>query len=135
MLRATPNLQEHDGLANGILLALPTATLKRLRPVLKPINLTRGQVIDRRDGPIKHLYFVNRGLVSLVKTMQDGRTVEISAVGVEGITDPHALFGIETAVLETIVQIPGTAFRIARDRKSTRLNSSHIQKSRMPSSA
>ena len=29
----------------------------------------------------------------------------------------------------------GTAQRISEDRKSTRLNSSHIQKSRMPSSA
>ena len=30
---------------------------------------------------------------------------------------------------------PGWKFRVAEDRKSTRLNSSHIQKSRMPSSA
>ena len=106
---------EHEGIANGLLLALPAATLKRLRPALKYLNTTRGQVIDRRDAPVRHLYFVNRGLVSMVKTMRDGRTVEITAIGIEGATDPHALFGIEAAVLETVVQIPGTAFRIRRD--------------------
>ena len=36
---------------------------------------------------------------------------------------------------EARVDLGGRPFRIRRDRKSTRLNSSHIQKSRMPSSA
>ena len=35
----------------------------------------------------------------------------------------------------TGINLPGADRSIARDRKSTRLNSSHIQKSRMPSSA
>jgi CRP-like cAMP-binding protein len=61
------------------------------------------------------MYFVNRGLVSLVKTMQDGRTVEVSAIGPEGVSDPNALFGIERAVLESVVQISGSALRIRHD--------------------
>jgi CRP-like cAMP-binding protein len=69
-------------------------------------------LIDHVDAPIEYLYFVNRGLVSVVKTMQDGRTVEIGAVGIEGVTDANALFGLGTAVLETIVQVPGSALRI-----------------------
>jgi hypothetical protein len=47
--------------------------------------------------------------------MQDGRTVEIGVVGVEGVTQPQSLFGINTAPLDTIVQVPGTALRIKRD--------------------
>ena len=34
-----------------------------------------------------------------------------------------------------VKDLPGVRYHIIRDRKSTRLNSSHIQKSRMPSSA
>ncbi|HTZ80960.1 MAG TPA: Crp/Fnr family transcriptional regulator [Stellaceae bacterium] len=103
-------------IANRLLLSLSPSTLRRLAPALEPMHMKRGQVIDHVDGPIKHLYFVNRGVVSLVKTMRDGRTVEIEAVGIEGITDPNAMFGaIDTAILESIVQIPGTAFRIDRD--------------------
>lgn len=102
-------------ITNRILLALPPASLARIRPRLQPLAMEKSQVIDRKDGPIHHLYFVNRGMVSFVKTMRDGRTVEIGAVGIEGVTDPNALFGIDHAFLETMVQIPGTAFRIDRE--------------------
>lgn len=108
-------LVEPLGFTNRILLALPHASLDRIKPFLEPLIMERGQVIDRMNGPIKHMYFVNRGLVSVVKTMRDGRTVEIGAVGLEGVTDPNALFGIDRALLETMVQIPGSAFRIERE--------------------
>lgn len=44
--------------------------------------------------------------------MLDGRTVEIGAVGNEGIAGASALLGIERAILESVVQVPGTAFRL-----------------------
>jgi CRP-like cAMP-binding protein len=112
---ALNKIAEDHGIANRILSSLPHATLKRILPVLEPINTVSGQIIDQADRPIEYLYFVNRGLVSLVKTMQDGRTVEVGAVGIEGITDPNALFGIDKAIVGSIVQIPGTAMRIRRD--------------------
>ena len=42
--------------------------------------------------PIKKLYFVNRGLISLVHSMRDGRTVEVGTIGVEGLAGFPALF-------------------------------------------
>ncbi len=104
-----------DSITNRLLLSMSPATLNRIWPALEPMNTTLGDVLCRVDGPIKSMYFINLGLVSLVKTMQTGRTVEIEAIGVEGITDPNALFGIDRAVLESVVQIPGKAFRIQRD--------------------
>jgi CRP-like cAMP-binding protein len=108
-------MHEHEGVTNRILLGLPPETLKRLRPAFEPLDLPRGRTIDQIDRPIEFFYFVNRGLVSVIKTMRDGRTVEVGAIGPEGVTDPYALFGIDRAIHETIVQVPGTAFRIARD--------------------
>lgn len=106
---------EREGIANRLLLSLPAATFHRLSPALELLHTERGQVIDHIDTPIEYMYFVNRGLVSVVKTMRDGRTVEVGAVGIEGVTDSNALFSIDRAILETIVQIPGSAFRIRRD--------------------
>ena len=103
-----------EDIANRILLSLPQASLNRLRPALEFRAMTKGEAIDRLDQPIKYLYFMNRGLISFVKTMQDGRSVEIGVVGIEGISSSYALFGLNKAVLDTIVQIPGTAFRISR---------------------
>ena len=105
-----------EKITNRLLLALPEASLKRLRPELELLHMAKGEVLDRPDHKIEHLYFVNRGIVSIVKTMLDGRTVEIGVVGIEGVTDPNTLFGIDRATLETIVQIPGSVFRISRDR-------------------
>ena len=102
-------------ITNRILGSLPRATLKRILPDLEFVHTVRGQVIDELDRPIEYLYFVNRGLISFVKTMQDGRTVEVGAVGIEGITDPNALFGIDKAIVGSLVQIAGTAARIRRD--------------------
>ena len=109
--------QQHEDvdLANRILLALPRATLQRLSPHLEPVALQQGHVIYHPDSRIEKVYFVNRGLVSLVRTMRDGRTVEIGTVGIEGVTGLAALFGIDNSTLECIVQIPGTALCCSPD--------------------
>ncbi|MDF0488374.1 Crp/Fnr family transcriptional regulator [Sphingomonas sp. H39-1-10] len=99
---------------NRLLKLMPADTLERLLPHLRPAVMLSGMTIDHIDGPITQMYFINRGLVSLVKVMRDGRTVEVGAVGIEGVTDPTALFGIDEAIVETMVQIPGDAFRIDR---------------------
>ena len=51
----------------------------------------------------------------MVKTMHDGRLVEVGAIGIEGMTSAITLIGFDKIVLEAIVQIPGSAFRMSRD--------------------
>jgi CRP-like cAMP-binding protein len=46
--------------------------------------------------------------------MEDGRSVEVMAVGVEGLLGLFALYGIERTLADFIVQVPGTALRISR---------------------
>ena len=108
-------LEDRPDVSNRFLRALPEATLERIWPGLERVELLRGQVVGRMNQHVGHVYFVNRGLISLVKTMLDGRTIEIGAVGIEGVTDPYALCGIDAVMLETIVQVAGTAFRIRID--------------------
>ena len=110
----TPPRKSNE-LGNRLLLSLPKATLTRLLPALELRTTTRGVVIKRMDQPVEHYYFVNRGLISLLKTMHDGRSVEIEVVGIEGFTSPHTLFGLNRAATDAIVQIPGNAFCIRRD--------------------
>ena len=90
-------LHERRGINNRLLLALPPATLDRILKVSEPVSLVRGQRIDRADQPIKHIHFINRGLVCIVKTLEDGRTVEIGAIGIEGVTNLLPLVGIDRA--------------------------------------
>lgn len=94
---------------NRVLSGLSAAALKQILPYMKRVELRRRHVIYRTDEPIDKIYFVNRGLISMIATMKDGRTVEINAVGIEGAVGIHALFGIPTATLECIVQLSGSA--------------------------
>lgn len=103
-----------NNIANRLLLALPLAVLNRIRPDLEPVSLERGEVIACVDEPLRHVYFINRGMVSVVKTMEDGRSVEIGTIGIEGVTSAITLIGFERTVLDAIVQIPGSAFRMSR---------------------
>jgi CRP-like cAMP-binding protein len=97
---------------NRLLASLPGEVFTALQNQLDWVVLKQGRVIDRARSPVRHLYFVDQGLVSLVKTMQDGRTVEIGAIGIEGLTGWNTLFGMEQAIVDSVVQIPGSAFRI-----------------------
>jgi CRP-like cAMP-binding protein len=101
-------------IANFMLRALPQQTVDELLSHLVMVDLPRRQVICRPDTPVEYVYFVDRGLISLIRTMRDGRIAEIGAIGIEGLADLSAVLGFEHAVLEMIVQVPGEAFRIGR---------------------
>jgi CRP-like cAMP-binding protein len=105
--------RDDRGTSNRLLLALPQPVFERLRPSLQPVDLGRRQVLHTVNSPITHLYFIERGLISLVKTMHDGRMIEIGAVGIEGVAGANAILGVTSAVLDSIVHIPGRARRIS----------------------
>jgi len=100
---------------NRLLLAMPSAMLERLRRDLHAVTIDRGQTIHRAGRPIEHLYFVNRGFISVIKTMLDGRSVEVGGVGIEGVTGANSLLAVNSAALDAVVQIPGTALRIRHE--------------------
>ena len=90
------------------------------RPPLEP-----GQVVTRHHGTIFHL--ITEGQCWLDVPGHDRMFLGRGDVMLLPFGDRH-LFGSGEAE-------PVAADDITQDRKSTRLNSSHIQKSRMPSSA
>ena len=106
---------EPRGINNRLLLALPPATLDRILQVSEPVSLVRGQQIDCAEHPIRHIHFINRGQVCIAKSMADGRTVEIGAIGVEGVANILPLVGIDKTILDVVVQIPGNALRMGCD--------------------
>ena len=107
-----PQLIGNEQIANRILLTLPPAALRQLLPHFKRVTFGHGDTVYRPGDIVREIYFINRGLLSLVKTMRDGRTVEVNTRGAEGITAPASLFGFEPTILECVVQIPMSAFSI-----------------------
>jgi CRP-like cAMP-binding protein len=99
-------------LSNKLLASLPAGTIETIGAELRRVDLVRGAVVYALGAQVDYLYFIIRGLASLVMTMSDGRMVEIGAIGPEGVTGVNALFDVDTAPFETVIQIPGEAYRI-----------------------
>jgi CRP-like cAMP-binding protein len=104
-----------DNTTNRILNALSFKTRRKLWPMLDRSSTVAGEVLFDVGAPVTYLYFVERGLVSLVKRMEDGKSLEVGSVGTEGVSTPNAIFGADRAIVESIVQIPGIVLRIKRD--------------------
>jgi CRP-like cAMP-binding protein len=105
---------EPRDVANRLLRAMPAAVLADLQPRMELVELSRGQVIAQVGAAVEHLYFINRGLVSLMRMMNDGRSVEMATVGIEGMADPCTLLGLDHAIMDVVVHVPGEAWRVTR---------------------
>jgi CRP-like cAMP-binding protein len=95
-----------------ILLSLPDSDYSSLRPHLEYVSLPNHLVLHEPGRKLEFAYFPNRGLISLVVVMKDGRTAEAGIVGHEGFTGTLAAVGLSRSPLQAIVQITGDGFRI-----------------------
>jgi CRP-like cAMP-binding protein len=69
-------------------------------------------VLHEVGGKLESAYFPNRGLISLVVVMKDGRTAEAGIVGNEGFTGTLAAVGLSRSPLQAVVQVTGDGFRV-----------------------
>src|SRR6202140_773666 len=98
--------------SNKILLSISDSDYSSLRPHLEYVSLPNHLVLHEAGGKVEFAYFPNRGLISLVVVMKDGKTVEAGIVGNEGFTGTPAAVGLSSSPLQAVVQITGDGFRI-----------------------
>jgi CRP-like cAMP-binding protein len=95
-----------------ILLSIPDSDYKSLRPHLEYVSLPNHLVLHEPGRKLEFAYFPNRGLISLVVVMKDGKTAEAGIVGNEGFTGTVATVGLSRSPLQAVVQITGDGFRV-----------------------
>ena len=108
--------------ANNLLASLPRKDYLRLLAGLEPVTLTFGEIVYEPGKPIRHIYFPNDALVSLL-TLADGHlALEVGMVGPEGMVGTPVPLGINVSSVRALVQGSGTALRMttARFRKEFR---------------
>jgi CRP-like cAMP-binding protein len=98
--------------SNILLLSISDNDYGALRPYLDYVSLPNHLVLHEGSGKLEFAYFPNRGLISLVVLMKDGRTAEAGIVGNEGFTGTPAAVGLSTSPLQAVVQISGDGFRV-----------------------
>src|SRR6202043_3956766 len=100
---------------NWLLARLPPAEYQRLLPRMQLVPLELKHVIYEARSPIDYAYFPNRGVVSALTVMEDGRAIEVATIGDEGMVGLSLLVGATTTGNRMIVQVPGDAMRMAED--------------------
>jgi CRP-like cAMP-binding protein len=104
---------EGTPVSNLILLSISNSDFGALRPHLEYLDLPNHRVLHECGAKLEFAHFLNRGLISLVVVMKDGKTAEAGIVGNEGFIGTSAAVGLPGSPLQAVVQITGDGFRIA----------------------
>jgi CRP-like cAMP-binding protein len=104
--------KQKRAIRNAILSAIPEKEFQLIRPALDYVVLDAHQSLHEPHDLYKYAYFPNDGLISLVITMSNGKTVEAGIVGREGVTGMPAVAGLSRSPWREVVQIAGDGFRV-----------------------
>jgi CRP-like cAMP-binding protein len=107
--------------ANRILANLPRNEYRRLLPALELVSLEFGQTIYRPGETIKHVYFPNDCMFSLMTPVGDRQLSEIGLIGREGVAGLQVAFGTRKSSFVGVVQGGGTAMRLSAGRLAREL--------------
>jgi CRP-like cAMP-binding protein len=118
-----------DSTQNHLLAALSPDDYALLRPHLEPVSLKLRQVLEPANKAIKHNYFLENGLASVIAIGSNGHRLEVGIIGRDGVTGLAVVIGNDRSPNETFIQVEGNGSRIRSGelregmRKSTSLHS------------
>lgn len=97
-------------LDNALLAALPRDHVDHLlRPYLTTRSLPQGLTLLEAGNEFDHVYFPHNGMVSLLVVLRDGKSIETSTVGREGVVGAMAGIGFYKSMVRAVIQLPMAA--------------------------
>ncbi|MGB7923555.1 MAG: Crp/Fnr family transcriptional regulator [Pyrinomonadaceae bacterium] len=97
---------------NQLLARLPKKEYQRLLPELEEVTLPFAEVLYEPGVSIRHVYFPNDSIVSLLVEVADRSTLEVGIVGNEGMAGIGVFMGVDKSRNRAVVQGAGTALRM-----------------------
>jgi len=98
---------------NSLLAAIPRKEYRRLLAGLEPVMLTFGEILYEPGDTIRHVYFPNKSVVSLL-TLADGHlALEVGLIGRDGMVGIPLVLGHTVSSVRALVQGTGMAMRMA----------------------
>lgn len=98
--------------SNHLLSLLPADDRARILKLCKRVSLEIETVLHQMDDRVEHMYFPLSGMISLVIASPEGGTIEIAAVGNEGVVDTLVALGGERSHWRALIQLGGDFLRI-----------------------
>jgi len=97
---------------NQILSQLPADELAIVAPRLEHVELPRGFLIAGPDQDIKHIYFLEQGIGSVVSVSPGGQRAEAGMFGCEGFAPTPPIAGSTRSFHEVCIQSSGEGHRL-----------------------
>src|ERR1700684_2559940 len=100
-----------NALSNQLLAALGPESRSRIGPHLQPVTLKRGAVVCEAGGLLKHAYFPEGSVLSLLTVLENGSAIETANIGSEGAFGLFAAMYSRVSFNRCIVQLAGYMVR------------------------
>ena len=110
---------------NRLLAAMPAGSYRRFQTGLERVELAFGQVLYEPGATVRHVYFPNDSLLSLLVAVDGDDDLEVGMVGREGMLGWPTAMGRHASPVRVLVQGAGSALRM----RDTRFNN-ELAKSR-----
>ena len=97
--------------SNRLLGAVERSSRERIAAKLEPINLKLGDVVCEAGGVLKHVYFPEGAVLSLLTVLEDGSAIETANIGREGAFGLFAAMYSRVSFNRCLVQLAGSMTR------------------------
>lgn len=92
---------------NRVLAAMTDSDRDLLAPMLRPVELARGEVLHQAGEPIDKVWFPLSGMISLITVFKEGQSAEVQSIGRDGLLGAQLFLGSSRMRYQAVVQVPG----------------------------
>ena len=100
---------------------MPAKTYQRLKNGLERVELKFGDVLYQPGDIVRHIYFPNDSLLSLLVSVEGNGALEVGMVGREGMVGVPLALGRPASPVRVLVQGGGSAMRMSGTRLAREL--------------
>ena len=100
---------------NRLLAAIPPDEIALIAPHLERVELESRQLLSDAEQPIRHVHFIEHGIVSMLRVVGDGSGIETATIGREGMVGEAVFHGVDVTPEGAMVQVPSVAHRVRTD--------------------
>ena len=97
---------------NRLLRSLPEGERARLAPHLEMMSLSSMQTLTDPAEPVRDIFFPETAVISMLRRMRDGTSIEVGAVGCDGMTGLPATIGVMWSSTTLIASVAGDCWRM-----------------------
>lgn len=108
-----PLAVSQEEVGNLLLASLPPEEFRQLAPLLTRVALEAGEFLYEPQAVVPFIHFTEGGLLSLLSTLEDDASIEVGALGREGLGGVLVLLGADVAAHTAAVRVGANALRIS----------------------